>query len=192
MLRNSIGWEKIRRNAVPMIGAILRLFVALCLLVGDPSIAAFSQPDGLSASAESGSGGGAGTPEADERPPTKMSGGPCEYKTYSGHAEILSVRLKELPKGYPGPPHDSYEVRFLFFPDHHIEEPSTQVEGKPQFLTPTNSRYPGPRFIKKYGIAEGQTFDCRLKVVTRGACTLMVFEFPAIDLWDYFESRFLQ
>jgi len=153
------------------------------------AIAAFAQPDGYSASAESGSGGGAGTPEADERPPPKVGGGPCEYKTYSGHAEILSVRLKKLPKGYPGPPHESYEVRFLFFPDHHIDESYAQVEGKPQILTLTNSWYPGPRFLRKYGIQEGKIFDCHLKVITNGTCTPVVFDFPTIDRGDFFESR---
>jgi len=158
---------------------------------GSPAkaIAAFSQPNGPSASAESGSGGGGGTPEADERPPPKVGGRPCEYKTYSGNVEILSFRLKELPKGYPGPPHESYEVRFLFFPDQSIEEPYAQVEGKPQLLQLINSCYPEPQFLRKYVIAEGRTFDCFLKVITRGKCSPVVFLFTTIDRWSYFESR---
>ncbi len=127
--------------------------------------------------------------ESDAPPPPRTGGGPCEYKTYSGTAKIISTRIKELPKGTPGPSHESYEVKFLFFPDERIDEAYAQVEGKPQLLTLANSWCPGPRFLQKYGIAEGKTFDCRLKVITHGVCTPVMFAFPGIDRGDYFESR---
>jgi hypothetical protein len=152
-------------------------------------MAAFSRQDGFYVGAASAPNTGDGNPPSDQRPPPKMVGGPCEYKTYTGRAEIISVRLIALPKGHPGPPHENYEVKFIFFPNQRIDESYAQVENKPQLLTLTNSWYPGPRFLEKYGIAEGKTFDCRLKVITRGTCTPVVFTFPEIDLGDYFESR---
>jgi hypothetical protein len=123
------------------------------------------------------------------RPEPPVSGGSCEYKVYEGTATIISVRKKEMPKGYPGPSHDSYEVRFSFQPDEKIEESYAQVEGKEYILLLTNSWYPGPKFLEKYGIRKGETFACHLKVITKGTCTPVLFEFPAIDLSDYFESR---
>jgi len=123
------------------------------------------------------------------RLPPKTGGGPCEYKSYPGRAEIISVARIELPRGHPGPPHDTYEVWFRFIPDHPIAESHGRVDGKPQLLTLANSWHPGPRFLEKYGIAPGRVFPCNLKVITRGTCSPRVFEFPGIDRGDYFESK---
>ncbi len=48
--------------------------------------------------------------------------------------------------------------------------------------------YPGPQFLEKYGIGVGKVFDCYLKVIIKGTCTPMLFEFPSIRLDDYFEN----
>jgi len=52
-----------------------------------------------------------------------------------------------------------------------------------------NSWFPGPRFLERYGIAAGKSFECSLKVITQGTCTPTVIDFPAIDRADYFESQ---
>lgn len=119
----------------------------------------------------------------------RVSGGPCEYKIYKGTAEIISIHKKEMPKDYGGPSHESYEVKFSYHTDEYIKEAHGKVEGKEHVLLLTNSWYPGPRFLHKYGIAVGKNFDCHLKVITKGPCTPVIFDFPAIDLSDYFESR---
>jgi hypothetical protein len=118
-----------------------------------------------------------------------MSGGPCEYRTYEGSATIVSIRKKEMPKGYGGPHHDAYEIKFSFSTDQEIEEPHGKVEGREFLMLLANSWYPGPKFLAKYGIEEGRRFDCQLRVITKGPCTPVMFHFPDIDLTDYFESR---
>jgi|GEM_PF-970479 len=119
----------------------------------------------------------------------RVSGGPCEYKIYKGLARIISIRKKEMPKGYGGPSHESYEVKFSFSTEEEIKEAHGKVEGREYTLKLTNSWYPGPKFLKKYGIEEGKSFDCDLKVITKGTCSPVLFDFPTIDLSDYFESR---
>ena len=123
-------------------------------------------------------------------PEPRISGGPCVYEEYKGQATILSIRKKEMPKGYGGgPSHDGYEVWFSFFPFGEIKEPHGKIEGKKFLMLLRNSWYPGPEFLEKYRIEEGKVFDCQLKVITKGTCTPIVFDFPDIDLSDYFESR---
>lgn len=105
-------------------------------------------------------------------------GGQCEYKKYRGQAKIISVRKKELTK-------ESYKVKFCFHTDEIIAEAYGQVERKEYLLLMDNSSYPGLKFLKRYGIEKGKYFDCYLKVITRGTCTPVLFDFPAIDLSDY-------
>ena len=83
-------------------------------------------------------------------------------------------------------------VKFSFFTEEEIKEAHGKVEGKEFLLTLANSWYPGPKFLRKYGIEVDRSFDCYLKVITKGTCTPILFDFPAINLSDYFESRWLQ
>ena len=119
----------------------------------------------------------------------RVVGGPCEYKAYRGHAKIVSIHEKELPPKVGVPSNVVYEVKFSFTPHEEIKERYGQVEGKEYLLLLANSSYPGPGFLKKYGIKAGKSFECYLKVITRGTCTPVLFDFPTIDLGDYFESE---
>ena len=119
----------------------------------------------------------------------RMVGGPCQYKSYPGRAEIISIRKVEPGSVQGAPPYDPFEVKFSFRSDGKIEESHTQVEGKEHLLTLTNSFYPGTRFLQKYGITVGQVFDCNLMVIQQGTCTPVIFDFPAIHLGDYFELQ---
>jgi hypothetical protein len=121
----------------------------------------------------------------DERPERHVVGGPCQYKAYPGRAAILSVQKQEGQTQAGAPAADAYEVKFSFTPDEEVNEGWVQVEGKEYLLPLNNSRYPGPRFLEKYGIETGKCFDCTMKVITKGACTPVLFDFPAIDLTDY-------
>ena len=112
-------------------------------------------------------------------------GGPCEYNAYRGHARILSIHEKEVQAKTGGPSNVVYEVKFSFTPDEEIKESYGQVEGKEYLLLMNNSSYPGPGFLKKYGIKPGKCVKCYLKVITRGTCTPVLFDFPNIDLSDY-------
>lgn len=125
----------------------------------------------------------------DEPVSKPVFGGQCEYKKYRGQAKIISIYKKELPDSYGGPSYVSYEVKFSFHTDEIIKERHGQVEGKEYLLLLDNSFYPGPKFLKKYRIEKGKHFDCYLKVITRGTCTPVFFDFPTIDLCDYFENQ---
>ena len=118
-----------------------------------------------------------------------MVGGPCQYREYPGRAVILSVQKQEGRTQAGAPAADAYEVKFSFTPDKKIEEGWVQIEGKEHLLLLTNSSLPGPGFLKKYGIERGKGFDCNMKVITKGTCTPVLFEFPAIDLSDYSERE---
>jgi len=116
-------------------------------------------------------------------------GGPCDYKVYPGQATILSVQQKERPAKGNGRVRTAYEVKFSFTPADDIEEDWVRVEGKEHVLLLTGSRYPGPAFLKRYGIRPGRCLECDLKVITRGTCTPVLFDFPTIDLSDRVEGE---
>ncbi len=125
----------------------------------------------------------------EKRAERDVVGGPCQYKTYPGRATILSVHKKEGPAKAGGPLSHVCEVRFSFAPDEEIKEGWVQVDGKEHLLLLADSSYPGPEFLEKYGIRPGKCFECDLKVITRGTCTPVLFDFPTIDLNDYRESQ---
>jgi hypothetical protein len=114
-----------------------------------------------------------------------LIGGQCEYKVYEGSAKIISIAKKSGPDNYP---YERYEVKFTFTPDQEIKEAYAQTEGKEFLLMLTNSSYPGSKFLEKYGIEIGKIFACYLKVITKGTCTPVLFEFPDVKLDDYFEN----
>ena len=129
-----------------------------------------------------------GTDRGEKMQTQRVVGGPCEYKSYGGIATITSVReTKEGSESRGGHPYQGHEVRFTFFPDEKIEKSYSSVEGKEYTLKLTNSWNPGAKFLKKYGIEESRNFECYLKVITKGTCTPVLFDFPTIDLSDYFE-----
>jgi len=113
----------------------------------------------------------------------RIVGGQCEYKHYKGTARITSIKAATAV----GDAKQRYEVKFAFVPEGEIAESFAKTEGKEFLLTLKNSTLPGPGFLKKYGIETGRVFDCFLKVIVRGTCTPVLFEFPGIALDDYFE-----
>jgi len=125
----------------------------------------------------------------EESPSKRVVGGQCDYKKYKGRATIISIHRKELSDKYRGPAYENYEVKFTFYPDETIQEKHGQVEGKEFLLLLKNSWYPGQKFLKKYAVEKNKSFDCYLKVITRGTCTPILFDFPTIDLSDYFETQ---
>ena len=120
------------------------------------------------------------------KPAERLIGGPCEYHRYKGKAEIVSVRPKRMP-GNGAPSYETFEVLFSFQSEEEIEESWVRVEGRLHLLTLANGWYPGLEFLRRYRIETGQDFDCHLKVITKGACTPMLFDFPDIDVADYSE-----
>lgn len=102
-----------------------------------------------------------------------LIGGPCEYKQYEGIAEIISITQRNYPNS------DSYEVKFLFYPDREIKEPFAQMEGRELLLLTRRGSYPGATFLEENGIEVGRAFDCILNVIIRGTCTPTIFKFPS-------------
>ncbi len=107
----------------------------------------------------------------------RIVGGDCQYKQYQGRAEVVSITPIGRPAGYSS---DRYEVRFRFTPDQKIEEPFAQTEGREFLLLLNHNYYPGLNFLEKYDIKVGKVLDCTLKVIVRGTCTPMLFDFPSI------------
>jgi hypothetical protein len=100
-------------------------------------------------------------------------GGPCVYKQYKGEAEIVSV----IPRPeVPG----EYEIKFSFHPRETIQEEFARVEGRQWLLVQKDSSYPRDAFLTQYGIQAGKHLPCYLKVITKGTCTPVLFEFPTI------------
>jgi len=130
----------------------------------------------------SGCGGG---PTATER----MVGGQCRYRDYPGTATIISTMKAEEAKVVGGPSYQAHEVRFTCVPDGKVTEAFAQDHGREQILRLANSWAPGPKFLTKYGIEPGKHFPCIMRVIQTGTCTPIIFDFPTIDLSDYFESQ---
>ena len=100
-------------------------------------------------------------------------GGPCAYKQYQGDAEIVSVTPA---KGMTG----EYEIRFSFHPQEKIQEEFARVEGKQWVLVRNDSSFPKKDFLQQYDIKKGNRFPCYMKVIIRGTCTPVLFDFPTI------------
>jgi hypothetical protein len=104
----------------------------------------------------------------------RLVGGPCEYKVYSGAARIVSVQehsssLHTVNK--------QYEVLFTFQPDNVITESFVQTEGR-TFSLEDDFKQPDQEFVRRYGISQGSIHPCVIKVIVRGTCTPVIFEFP--------------
>ena len=111
-----------------------------------------------------------------EGPP--LVGGQCEYHRYEGRAEIISL---EKTRDLQNQADDRFEAKFRFFPDREIKESFAQVEGKEILLEINRSPYLSPGQIEKYGIQKGRVFKCILKVISRGTCTPVLFDFPSLS-----------
>ena len=116
----------------------------------------------------------------------EIVGGSCKYKSYTGKAEITSItRLEIIRSEYS---HEMYEIKFSFKPDQKISEEFARMEGREYVLLLKNSSYPGPKFLEKYDLKVGKTLECNMNVITKGACTPIIFDFPSVRLDEYFEG----
>lgn len=101
-----------------------------------------------------------------------LVGGPCEYRSYPGQAEILSV----VPSTAAG---GRFDVKFRFFPDGAVEEPLGKAALERAFvLLPDRETPPDRAYIEQFDVRPGRRLSCTLKVITRGTCTPILFDFP--------------
>ena len=119
----------------------------------------------------------------------RVVGGPCNYKSYAGTAEVIRIE-KAYPKSQDGKKNtDGYDVHFVFHPETALQEKYARVEEKSHTLLLTNGSRPTMGFLKKYGIKTGNMLPCELMVIVKGTCTPMLFKFPTVDLTDYEANR---
>ena len=105
-------------------------------------------------------------------PQESMVGGPCEYRSYPGQAEILSVAPIEVAG-------ERFDVQFRFVPDGPVEEPLGRAALQRTFtLLPERELPPDRAYIEKFDVRPGTRIGCMLKVITRGTCTPILFDFP--------------
>lgn len=110
------------------------------------------------------------------------TGEPCEYKEYRGLATFISIVVKSEPgEGM----NEKYLVKFSFTPETEVKEEFAQPAGKEFVLLLSNSEYPGRRYLEKYNLRERTIHDCTMKVIVRGTCTPVLFEFRNINLNDH-------
>ncbi|MCP4578607.1 MAG: hypothetical protein GY846_20215 [Deltaproteobacteria bacterium] len=109
----------------------------------------------------------------------RVVGGPCNYKSYPGKAEVVSLTKTD----------DGYDVKFVFHSEKTPRETYARVEGKTHRLLLIEGSRPKLRFLKKYGIETGKVLSCNLDVIVKGTCTPILFKFPTVDLTDYEANR---
>jgi len=108
-------------------------------------------------------------------PSPPIVGGPCEYKSYRGTAEVVSVTLIG-PGEETG--QDEYEVRCVFHAREEIKEPFARVTASEFLLSADSGENPRRFFIEQHDIRVGRHIECVLKVIVRGTCTPVMFELP--------------
>jgi hypothetical protein len=111
-----------------------------------------------------------------------MVGGPCEYRSYPGQAEIVSVAPMEAPAAATG---GRFDVKFRFIPNGTVEEPLGKAALERTFsLLPDREMPPDRAFMEKFDIRPGKRLGCTLQVITRGTCTPILFDFPLLTPGD--------
>ena len=111
-----------------------------------------------------------------ETPRKGKVGGPCSYKEYTGRAHITAISQGNDSTS------DTYEVKFLFYPDEEITEAfAAKAQAREFNLHTKRGTNPRMTYIRKNGIAVGGEHDCILDVIVHGTCTPMIFQFPSFN-----------
>lgn len=127
-----------------------------------------------------------------------ISDAACTYDEYLGQCKICTIMQTNVSvhqeKVIGGPGYAGFEVGFEFrpvqpLPSEVFDRINKNVIGCTNVLELYNSWYPGPKFLQKYNITEGATFNCSLSLIRSGACTPEIIRFKDIDQRDYFESE---
>jgi len=113
---------------------------------------------------------------SDMLPP--VIGGQCEYKSFKGTAKIISVtRISTTDLVM----NSEYEVKFLFHPQEGIVEMLPRRGCGPFELFSDIGTQPTKQFLEDHKIRVGGQVKCIKKVIIRGACTPLLFEFIWAD-----------
>jgi hypothetical protein len=108
----------------------------------------------------------------------------CNYEEIPIETKITSIK-QFATSGSP-----KHEVRFLVLLTPQLPtKVENRVYGRDFQMLLRNKTFPGPLFLEKYEISPGKVFDCIFHLIIRGTCKPYYFEFPEINLDDYFESQ---
>jgi hypothetical protein len=113
---------------------------------------------------------------------TRVVGGDCVYKTYKGTATITEVTPLEREGDAT---QKVFQVKFVFTSSEAIQESFAQVAGREFELVAYDYSNFSKASLEKHGIEKGCKLDCYLNVITHGACTPTIFEFPALKRDEY-------
>lgn len=97
-----------------------------------------------------------------------LVGGPCEYRSYPGQAEIVSTTPSGMKRNLTS------------------NRPLAAVEGVTEKsalertfpLLPDREMPPDRAYVEQLDIRPGTRVGCTLRVITRGTCTPVLFDFP--------------
>jgi hypothetical protein len=101
----------------------------------------------------------------------KKVGGRCEYRTYSGHAVIVSMEEASEMTG-------RFDVRFRFIPEKTVKESFADPEGKIFQVQTSNFQLPDRTFLEARKMQEHAKIPCLMDVVQSGSCTPVIFRYP--------------
>ena len=109
----------------------------------------------------------------------RMVGGSCTYSQYYGQAKIESVSLKLISGKHA---RKYYEIFFIFQTDDEIPALWQHITEKPQLLIMKNGKNPSVDFVNSHNIQAGDTYNCILNIISKGACTPIIFEIPELNI----------
>jgi hypothetical protein len=115
------------------------------------------------------------SPVPSDRP---LVGGPCRYSSHPGKARVVSVVPQVDDQGQ-----QRYDVKFEFLTREQIAESFAQPEGRTFPLLVNGSR-PDRAFLTKHKIRRGRVLPCTMKVIVKGTCSPVVFEFAFDETVD--------
>jgi len=131
-------------------------------------------------------------PEVSKPAPTRTDGR-CTYRDVPGTCTIVSVAKTAASAGQAGiaggPGYDGLDIRFAYKSDKRTHDPRVmQAMQRHHGLRLANSWYPGPLFVEKYRLTPGRNFACRLRLISEGSCTPVLFDIAGVNATDYFET----
>lgn len=122
-------------------------------------------------------------------PPPPLVGGPCAYETYPG-----SIRITDIEKRTDATLQDQstaavqFQVHYAFRPDRPAASPLAKdlIARSWTLMLTSNARdvFPGPKYLKKYGLEVGKRYKADLSVITKGTCTPWRFDYKGLDPAD--------
>lgn len=75
----------------------------------------------------------------------------------------------------------AFEVMFAFHPQEVIQEEFAKTKDRQWPMVLNDLSDPRENLLKQHGIKPGKRIPCIMKVIIKGTCTPVLFDFPTID-----------